>query len=119
MLSDDRAEPKGIRIREKYAYYGAILFIALFVIFGASIIYTTRLTNEIAQYNILRSQSFEVKEKMERYKQSFKDLDSRLQAISTQDQSLRQAMGLEVNEWSRYLYADSDGDRRFAVRGLG
>jgi len=26
-------------------------------------------------------------------------------------------MGLEVNEWSRYLYADSDGDRRFAARG--
>jgi hypothetical protein len=26
-------------------------------------------------------------------------------------------MGLEVNEWGRYLYADSDGDRRFAVRG--
>jgi hypothetical protein len=27
------------------------------------------------------------------------------------------SMGLEVNEWSRYLYADSNGDRRFAVRG--
>jgi len=27
------------------------------------------------------------------------------------------SMGLEVNEWSRYLYADSEGDRRFAVRG--
>jgi 5-methylcytosine-specific restriction endonuclease McrA len=27
------------------------------------------------------------------------------------------SMGLEVNEWSRYLYADSDGDRRFAARG--
>jgi hypothetical protein len=26
------------------------------------------------------------------------------------------SMGLEVNEWSRYLYADSEGDRRFAVR---
>jgi hypothetical protein len=26
-------------------------------------------------------------------------------------------MGLEVNEWSRYLYADSEGDRRFAVHG--
>jgi hypothetical protein len=24
---------------------------------------------------------------------------------------------LEVNEWGRYLYADSDGDRRFALRG--
>ena len=27
------------------------------------------------------------------------------------------SMGLEVTEWSRYLYADSNGDRRFAVRG--
>ena len=27
------------------------------------------------------------------------------------------SMGLEVNEWSQYLYADSEGDRRFAVRG--
>ena len=27
------------------------------------------------------------------------------------------SMGLEVNEWVRYLYADSDGDRRFALRG--
>lgn len=27
------------------------------------------------------------------------------------------SMGLEVNEWNRYLYADSEGDRRFAVRG--
>ena len=27
------------------------------------------------------------------------------------------SMGLEVNEWGRYLYADSDGDRRFAIRG--
>jgi len=27
------------------------------------------------------------------------------------------SMGLEVNEWRRYLYADDDGDRRFAVRG--
>jgi hypothetical protein len=27
------------------------------------------------------------------------------------------SMGLEVNEWGRYLYADSDGDRRFALRG--
>jgi hypothetical protein len=27
------------------------------------------------------------------------------------------SMGLAVNEWGRYLYADSDGDRRFAVRG--
>ena len=27
------------------------------------------------------------------------------------------SMGLEVNEWSRYLYVDSEGDRRFAVRG--
>ncbi len=26
-------------------------------------------------------------------------------------------MGLEVNEWGRYLYADSEGDWRFAVRG--
>ena len=26
------------------------------------------------------------------------------------------SMGLEVNEWSRYLYADSDGDWRFALR---
>jgi hypothetical protein len=30
---------------------------------------------------------------------------------------LLRSMGLEVNEWSRYLYADSDGDRRFAARG--
>jgi len=27
------------------------------------------------------------------------------------------SMGLEMNEWSRYLYADSDGDRSFALRG--
>jgi len=27
------------------------------------------------------------------------------------------SMGLEVNEWRRYLYADGDGDRRFALRG--
>ena len=27
------------------------------------------------------------------------------------------SMGLEVNGWGRYLYADSDGDRRFAARG--
>ena len=27
------------------------------------------------------------------------------------------SMCLEVNEWRRYLYADDDGDRRFAVRG--
>ena len=27
------------------------------------------------------------------------------------------SMGLQVEEWSRYLYADSEGDRRFAVRG--
>jgi hypothetical protein len=27
------------------------------------------------------------------------------------------SMGLAVNEWGRYLYADSDGDWRFAVRG--
>jgi hypothetical protein len=27
------------------------------------------------------------------------------------------SMGLEVSEWVRYLYADSDGDRRFALRG--
>ena len=27
------------------------------------------------------------------------------------------SMALEVNEWGRYLYADSNGDRRFAVHG--
>ncbi len=27
------------------------------------------------------------------------------------------SMALGVNEWARYLYADSEGDRRFAVRG--
>jgi 5-methylcytosine-specific restriction endonuclease McrA len=27
------------------------------------------------------------------------------------------SMGLEVNEWSRYLYTGSDGDWRFALRG--
>jgi HNH endonuclease len=27
------------------------------------------------------------------------------------------SQGLEVDEWGRYLYADSEGDQRFAVRG--
>jgi 5-methylcytosine-specific restriction endonuclease McrA len=27
------------------------------------------------------------------------------------------SMGLEVQEWGRYLFADSDGDQRYAVRG--
>ena len=120
ILSEDRAEPIGFKVKEKYVRGLAIFCLIAALVCGASLLYSLRLTGQIAEYNFVKFQNAQSKRQLLRFNENLAKLNRQLDQVVSADSEIRATLGLKPVKFDGKVARDrhSDLPRQIKIESL-